>query len=76
MRHIVTITDISRDVKTLIEYEKYEEALEEIFIDKTDDEKKIEEKKKFLKEILEKKPDLEKKAKELNVQYKTNLFWI
>ncbi len=74
MRHIVTITDISRDVKTLIEYEKYEEALEEIFIDKTDDEKKIEEKKKFLKEILEKKPDLEKKAKELNVQYKTNLF--
>ena len=74
MRHIVTITDISRDVKTLIEYEKYEEALEEIFIDKTDDEKKIEEKKKFLKEILEKKPDLEKKAKELNVQYKANLF--
>ena len=74
MRHIVTITDISRDVKTLIEYEKYEEALEEIFIDKTDDKKKIEEKKKFLKEILEKKPDLEKKAKELNVQYKTNLF--
>ena len=60
------ILDIANDVKSLIEYEKYEEALDLIFIEKTNDEKKIEEKKNFLNEILKKKPELDKKAKELS----------
>ena len=34
------ILDIANDVKSLIEYEKYEEALEIIFIEKTNDNKK------------------------------------
>ena len=34
------IIDIANDVKSLIEYEKYEEALDKIFIDKTNDKKK------------------------------------
>ena len=68
------ILDIANDVKSLIEYEKYEEALDLIFIEKTNDEKKIEEKKNFLNEILKKKPELDKKAKELSKQYKVNLF--
>ena len=34
------ILDIENDVKSLIEYEKYEEALEIIFIEKTNDNKK------------------------------------
>ena len=34
------ILDIANDVKSLIEYEKYEEALDKIFIDKTNDKKK------------------------------------
>ena len=61
-------------MKSLIEYEKYEEALDMIFIEKTNDNKKIEEKKNFLNEILKKKPELDKKAKELSKQYKVNLF--
>ncbi len=48
------ILDIANDMKSLIEYEKYEEALDMIFIEKTNDEKKIEEKKNFLNEILKK----------------------
>ena len=60
------ILDIANDVKSLIEYEKYEEALDMIFIEKTNDNKKIEEKKNFLNEILKKKPELDKKAKELS----------
>ena len=68
------ILDIANDVKSLIEYEKYEEALDMIFIEKTNDNKKIEEKKNFLNEILKKKPELDKKAKELSKQYKVNLF--
>ena len=68
------ILDIANEVKSLIEYEKYEEALDMIFIEKTNDEKKIEEKKNFLNEILKKKPELDKKAKELSKQYKVNLF--
>ena len=60
------IIDIANDVKSLIEYEKYEEALDMIFIEKMNDEKKIEEKKNFLSEILKKKPELDKKAKELS----------
>ena len=68
------ILDIANDVKSLIEYEKYEEALDMIFIEKTNDEKKIEEKKNFLNEILKKKPELDKKIKELSKQYKVNLF--
>ena len=60
------ILDIANDVKSLIEYEKYEEALDMIFIEKTNDEKKIEEKKNFLNEILKKKTELDKKAKELS----------
>ena len=51
------ILDIENDVKSLIEYEKYEEALDMIFIEKTNDNKKIEEKKNFLNEILKKKPE-------------------
>ena len=61
-------------MKSLIEYEKYEEALDMIFIEKTNDNKKIEEKKNFLNEILKKKPELNKKIKELSKQYKVNLF--
>ena len=61
-------------MKSLIEYEKYEEALDMIFIEKTNDNKKIEEKKNFLNEILKKNPELDKKAKELSKQYKVNLF--
>ena len=61
-------------MKSLIEYEKYEEALDMIFIEKTNDNKKIEEKKNFLNEILKKKPELDKTAKELSKQYKVNLF--
>ena len=61
-------------MKSLIEYEKYEEALDMIFIEKTNDNKKIEEKKNFLNEILKKKPELDKKIKELSKQYKVNLF--
>ena len=53
-------------MKSLIEYEKYEEALDIIFIDKTNDNKKIEEKKNFLNEILKKKPELDKKIKKLS----------
>ena len=68
------ILDIANDVKSLIEYEKYEEALDMIFIEKTNDNKKIEEKKNFLNEILKKKPELDKKIKELSKQYKVNLF--
>ena len=68
------ILDIANDVKSLIEYEKYEEALDIIFIEKTYDKKKIEEKKNFLNEILKKKTELDKKAKELSKQYKVNLF--
>ena len=68
------ILDIVNDVKSLIEYEKYEEALDMIFIEKTNDNKKIGEKKNFLNEILKKKPELDKKAKELSKQYKVNLF--
>ena len=68
------ILDIANDVKSLIEYEKYEEALDMIFIEKTNDNKKIEEKKNFLNEILKKKPELDKKAKKLSKQYKVNLF--
>ena len=68
------ILDIANDVKSLIEYEKYEEALDMIFIEKTYDKKKIEEKKNFLNEILKKKPELDKKIKELSKQYKVNLF--
>ena len=68
------ILDIANDVKFLIEYEKYEEALDMIFIEKTNDNKKIEEKKNFLNEILKKKPELDKKIKELSKQYKVNLF--
>ena len=67
------ILDIANDVKSLIEYEKYEEALDMIFIEKTNDNKKIEEKN-FLNEILKKKPELDKKAKKLSKQYKVNLF--
>ena len=69
------ILDIANDVKSLIEYEKYEEALDMIFIEKTNDNKKIEEKKNFLNEILKKKPELDKKAKELSKQYKVNFFY-
>ena len=61
-------------MKSPTEYEKYEEALDMIFIEKTNDNKKIEEKKNFLNEILKKKPELDKKAKELSKQYKVNLF--
>ena len=61
-------------MKSLIEYEKYEEALDMIFIEKTNDNKKIEEKKNFLNEILKKKTELDKKIKELSKQYKVNLF--
>ena len=61
-------------MKSLKEYEKYEEALDMIFIEKMNDEKKIEEKKNFLNEILKKKTELDKKAKELSKQYKVNLF--
>ena len=68
------ILDIANDVKSLIEYEKYEEALDMIFIEKTNDNKKIEEKKNFLNEILKKKTELDKKTKELSKQYKVNLF--
>ena len=68
------ILDIANDVKSLIEYEKYEETLDIIFIEKTYDKKKIEEKKNFLNEILKKKPELDKKIKELSKQYKVNLF--
>ena len=68
------ILDIANNVKSLIEYEKYEEALDMIFIEKTNDNKKIEEKKNFLNEILKKKPELDKKIKELSKQYKVNLF--
>ena len=67
------ILDIANDMKSLIEYEKYEEALDMIFIEKTNDNKKIEEKN-FLNEILKKKTELDKKAKELSKQYKVNLF--
>ena len=42
-------------MKSPTEYEKYEEALDMIFIEKTNDNKKIEEKKKFWNEILNKK---------------------
>ena len=68
-----TITDIANDINLLIEHEKYEEAIEQIYIEKTSDNKKIEEKKKFLKIILDKKPDLNKKARELSKQYDFNL---
>ena len=53
-------------MKSLIEYEKYEEALDMIFIEKTNDNKKIEKKEKFFEWILKKKPELDKKAKELS----------
>ena len=52
-------------MKSLIEYEKYEEALDMIFIEKTNDNKKIEEKN-FLNEILKKKPELDNKIKKLS----------
>ena len=70
------ILNIANDVKSLIEYEKYEEALDMIFIEKTNDNKKIEEKKNFLNEILKKKPELDKKIKELSKQYKVIYFKI
>ena len=57
------ILDIANDVKSLIEYEKYEEALDMIFIEKTNDNKKIEEKKNFLNEILKKSQNQIKKLK-------------
>jgi len=48
------ITDIANDVKLLIEYENYEEALNTIFLEKTTNDDKLKEKKKYLNEILQK----------------------
>lgn len=68
------ITDIANDVKLLIEYENYEEALNTIFLEKTTNNDKLKEKKKYLNEILQKKPELEMKARNLSKQYNFNLF--
>ena len=68
------ITDIANDVKLLIEYENYEEALNTIFLEKTTNDDKLKEKKKYLNEILQKKPELEMKARNLSKQYNFNLF--
>lgn len=68
------ITDIANDVKLLIEYENYEEALNILFIEKTTNDEKLKEKKKYLNEILQKKPELESKARNLSKQYNFNLF--
>ena len=68
------ITDIANDVNLLIQNEKYEDALNAIFSEKTTDFKKIDEKKELLKKILEKLPELDKKAKELSKLYNFNLF--
>lgn len=62
---LVTISEIANDTQKLIEDGKYEDALYSIFNDKTTDQKKIEEKKKFLKTILEKESKLTKLAKDL-----------
>ena len=70
---VTPIIDIANDPKLLIEYEKYDEALTAIFVEKTKDEKKILEKKKILEVILNKKPDLLQKAKELSKQYNFEL---
>ena len=68
------ITDIANNTEKLIEEEKYQDALYSIFNDKTTDKTKIEEKKKFLKIIIEKEPNLEKFAKDLAKEKNFDLF--
>lgn len=70
----VVIIDIANDTEKLIEEEKYQEALYSIFNEKTKDEEKLKKKKKFLKEILEKNPKLEKFARELSKEKNYDLF--
>ena len=68
------ISDFANDVNLLIQNEKYEEALNVIFKEKETSIDSIEKKKEFLKKILEKLPELEKKAKELSNFYNFSLF--
>lgn len=71
---VSVIFDIANNIKLLIEYENYDEALDTIFLEKTTDKKKLEEKKNYLNIILKKKPELETKARNLSKQYNINLF--
>lgn len=70
----VVIIDIANDTGKLIEEGKYQEALYSIFNDKTKDEEILKKKKKFLAEILDKEPKLEKFAKELSKEKNYDLF--